>query len=130
MASFSSSSPSLSSSSLKTLCAVEASLRRRLQCVSSSSAASFASGGGNGGFGGESGGGDGGGGGGKSGSDSGSGESNLVGGAGDEASARSSEVIILDVGVCVIPISHYFLYKIIVICMKLHHSFGSVFGRE
>ncbi|KAH7518586.1 hypothetical protein FEM48_Zijuj09G0187100 [Ziziphus jujuba var. spinosa] len=98
LASFSSSSPSLSSSSLKTLCAVEASLRRRLQCVSSSSAASFASGGGNGGFGGESGGGDGGGGGGKSGSDSGSGESNLVGGAGDEASARSSEVIILDVG--------------------------------
>lgn len=103
MASVSSSS-SLSPSSLRTLCAAEASLRRRLQCVSSSSAASLASGGGNGDFGGDSGGGDGGG------SDGGNAKSKLVAGAGDEASALSSEVIILDVGVCFIHIS-LFMFK-------------------
>ncbi|KAF3435020.1 hypothetical protein FNV43_RR22107 [Rhamnella rubrinervis] len=82
-------------SSLRRMCAAEASVRCRLQCFSSS-AASFASGGGDGGFGGESGGGDGGGGD-QSGSD-GNAKSKLVVDAGDEASALSSDVIILDVG--------------------------------
>lgn len=94
---------SSASSSLRSLCAAQASLQCRFRCVSSS-AASFASGGGSGGFGGESGGGGGcsgnGGGGGQSGSDGGDAKSKLAAGAGGEASALSSDVIILDVGVC------------------------------
>ncbi|KAL5562876.1 hypothetical protein UlMin_032623 [Ulmus minor] len=81
--------------SLRTsLCAAEIPRRRRLECVSSS-AASFASGGGSGGFGGEGGGGDGGGG---SGSEGGDAKSKLVTGGAEEASAVTTDVIILDVG--------------------------------
>ncbi|XP_062176671.1 copper-transporting ATPase PAA1, chloroplastic [Alnus glutinosa] len=82
------------SSTPRSLCAAAAvpHVRRRPQCLSSS-AASFGSGGG--GFGGESGGG---GGGGENGSDGGNAKGNLVAGGPEEASALSSDVIMLDVG--------------------------------
>ncbi|KAL6213800.1 hypothetical protein ACLB2K_013240 [Fragaria x ananassa] len=88
-------SPPLSSSTLRrSLCLVDPPTRRRLHCVASNRA--FASGGGNGGFGGESGGGGGDGGGG--GSDGGDAKSNVVASGCDEASAVSTDVIMLDVG--------------------------------
>ncbi|KAL6211410.1 hypothetical protein ACLB2K_016636 [Fragaria x ananassa] len=89
-------SPPLSSSTLRrSLCLVDPPTRRRLHCVASNQA-SFASGGGNGCFGGESGGsgGDGGGGG----SDGGDAKPNVVASGCDEASAVSTDVIMLDVG--------------------------------
>ncbi|KAM5562021.1 copper-transporting ATPase PAA1, chloroplastic [Rosa sericea] len=85
----------LSSSTLRrSLCVVDPPTRRRLQCVASNHA-SFASGGGNGGFGGESGGsgGDGGGS-----SDGGDAKSKVVASGGDDVSAVSTDVIMLDVG--------------------------------
>lgn len=69
-------------------------MRRRFANVSDPPGASFASGGGDGGSGGFDGG-DGGG----NGSDGGDAKSKLAAGGADEASALSTDVIILDVGV-------------------------------
>ncbi|XP_022141099.1 copper-transporting ATPase PAA1, chloroplastic isoform X1 [Momordica charantia] len=81
------------STSLRTLQVVLPSLRRRLQCVSSSSV-SFASGGGNGGLGGKNGGGGRGGDGGP-----GGGDANKFGsGSAEEVSSSLPNVIVLDVG--------------------------------
>ncbi|KAI9121026.1 hypothetical protein K1719_008059 [Acacia pycnantha] len=93
-----SSSFASSSLSLRSLCAVVTRLPRRFRCVSSSAAPFASSGAGNGGLGGVSGGGGGGGGGGDgSGGDSGDVNSKLVGDGGNELSALSPDVIILDV---------------------------------
>ncbi|KAM1121080.1 hypothetical protein TB2_002692 [Malus domestica] len=83
-----------SSSSLRSVCVAGPLLRRRLECVGSSNP-SFASGGGNGGFGGESGGS---GGDGEGGSGGGDAKSKVAAAGGDEVSALSTDVIVLDVG--------------------------------
>ncbi|XP_040363785.1 copper-transporting ATPase PAA1, chloroplastic isoform X3 [Rosa chinensis] len=86
--------PFSSSTPRRSLCVVDPPTRRRLECVASNHA-SFASGGGNGGFGGESGGSGGDGGGSSDGGDS---KSKVVASGGDDVSAVSTDVILLDVG--------------------------------
>ncbi|XP_024005239.1 copper-transporting ATPase PAA1, chloroplastic isoform X4 [Eutrema salsugineum] len=96
---FSSSNSLCYSSALRSLgAAVLPVIRRRLQCLSSSSPSfrSVSSGGGGAGFGGYNGGSGGGGGGG--GSESGDSKSKLGAGASDSVSVPSSDIIILDVG--------------------------------